>query len=284
MLVGQSGCDVELLSDPPVLFIRKTSSSLDYDGRLTAQAVKQASFCASNTLMGVAAPRLLRSGRLGERWSIDMQYCHYDNCIDFLQSASPSAVETLTERLLAIIDQSLRTAPVMTVPSSIVRDKCDVVCGKILTDRSLAAAHDVVRRSADLINELIPVSIRLPIGPCHGDMSLSNILIGPRSDVVLIDFLDVFIDTPLHDVVKLRQDTCHHWALLMYQRAFDAHRVKMSLRAIDERIVAHVSHADWYAELYLPFQVLNFMRILQYSRDERRTAWVMQTLERLMSV
>ncbi|MBT0858600.1 phosphotransferase, partial [Campylobacter coli] len=71
-----------------------------------------------------------------------------------------------------------------------------------------------------------------PIGYCHGDLTFSNILF-QNQNIVLIDFLDNFIETPLQDVVKLRQDTRHKWSLKMTHANYDEIKIRIILSYLD---------------------------------------------------
>lgn len=242
-----------------------------------AQAAKQEEFTRFRADDHVDAPRVLRSGRLtaAARWSFDMQYCRRDNAVDFLQTASMRQVDELVSRLIQVIEESVAGSVTGVVSNTVMRQKCDAVAER--------CAHPVVSAAAAYVGRMLPDELCLPIGPCHGDMSLSNVLVGRDCNVTLIDFLDVFLDTPLQDVVKLRQDTCHHWAFVMYKSSFDVHRLRMLLGVMDAVIDAHMRRHPWYVELYHLFQVLNFMRIMQYCHDARRVGWAVKTLEQLMA-
>ena len=60
---------------------------------------------------------------------------------------------------------------------------------------------DASQRVFDALSDML-----IPVGTCHGDLTFSNILFN-GNNYYLIDFLDSFIESPLLDIVKLRQDT-----------------------------------------------------------------------------
>ena len=55
-------------------------------------------------------------------------------------------------------------------------------------------------------------SVDILIGPCHGDLTLSNIILNPAERLVLVDYLDTFFESPLQDVAKLNQDLLLGWS------------------------------------------------------------------------
>ena len=110
--------------------------------------------------------------------------------------------------------------------------------------------------------------ICIPVGVCHGDLTFSNILFN-GNNYYLIDFLDSFIESPIMDMVKLRQDTAHLWSPLMYTGNYDSTRLNIICNKIDNELDKCFRKYDWYCKYYNIFQLLNFMRILQYAHDER---------------
>ncbi len=65
----------------------------------------------------------------------------------------------------------------------------------------------------------------MPVGICHGDLTFSNMLFN-GNNYYLIDFLDSFVESPLLDIVKLRQDSAYLWSQLMYIHDYDKIRLK----------------------------------------------------------
>ena len=122
----------------------------------------------------------------------------------------------------------------------------------------------------------------LPVGRCHGDLTFSNILFS-GTNYYFIDFLDSFIEAPLMDIVKLRQDTSHGWSQLMYTKRFDSVRQRIVNDKIDEALDAHFRKKyAWYARYYAPMQLMNFLRILQYAHDPRVISYLKTTIHKLL--
>jgi Ser/Thr protein kinase RdoA (MazF antagonist) len=110
-----------------------------------------------------------------------------------------------------------------------------------------------------------PISI--PVGCCHGDLTLGNILFFKNADLVLLDFLDCFIETPLQDMAKLRQDTCFKWSYLVYDGDFDRTKMDIIMSYMDRRFDLAFSKYDYYRQYYDLFQFLNLLRILPYATE-----------------
>lgn len=109
----------------------------------------------------------------------------------------------------------------------------------------------------------------IPVGLCHGDLTFSNILFN-GNNYYLIDFLDSFIESPLLDIVKLRQDTAWLWSQLMYVNPFDTIRLRIAFQKIDRELDSYFrGKYEWYGRYYKPLQLMNFLRILQYAHEEK---------------
>lgn len=126
----------------------------------------------------------------------------------------------------------------------------------------------------------LPNSIQIPLGKCHGDLTFSNILFTDRK-IILIDFLDNFIETPLQDIVKLRQDTKHLWSLKLYKREYDKTKIKIILNHLDNIIDKHFSKYEFYRKYYSIFQKINLLRILPYVKDESIFQYVVNEIIKL---
>ena len=123
----------------------------------------------------------------------------------------------------------------------------------------------------DHVRSLCNCPVVIPVGPCHGDLTLSNILFKKES-LHLIDFLDVFVESPLQDMVKIRQDTRHLWSLGQYSGTYDYVKLRLALEYLDDRFDHYFRKHRFYRSYYLPFQILNLLRIFPYCvKEESRT-------------
>ncbi|TDE21632.1 phosphotransferase [Vibrio owensii] len=54
--------------------------------------------------------------------------------------------------------------------------------------------------------------LMMPMGECHGDLTLSNLKVTEENELVLFDFLTCEINSPLQDAAKLIQDFEYGWS------------------------------------------------------------------------
>ena len=72
------------------------------------------------------------------------------------------------------------------------------------------------------------------------------------------------------DIVKIRQDTAYLWSTLMYHKPFDKVRLSIISERIDSAIDEYFTGKyEWYRRYYMPLQLMNFLRILQYGKEEK---------------
>ena len=117
-------------------------------------------------------------------------------------------------------------------------------------------------------------NITVKVGPCHGDMTLSNMIFTDK--IYLIDFLDSYIESPTIDLVKLRQDTLLYWSLNMIDDEVDTTKIKIGLNYIDNWLV------DKYKiDNYELFQIINLLRIFPYTKNEKIKKYLDYNLKKL---
>jgi hypothetical protein len=84
----------------------------------------------------------------------------------------------------------------------------------VANHKNAARFCDDVENSVNIIKSVSAEfrTITIPYGYCHGDLTLSNLILTQDKIVYLFDFLPTFINTPLQDIAKLDQDLIHGWS------------------------------------------------------------------------
>ncbi len=128
-----------------------------------------------------------------------------------------------------------------------------------------AHISDPVYEKISSVLHKVPLSTLVPVGFCHGDLNYLNMLVTSSNDIYLLDFLDTFLESPLQDFSKLRQDllynVCEH---------LDSSYCKVELRIVNEIILSKLyqqwSHI-WDSELLQLFDMFTLIRIIPYYTD-----------------
>ena len=100
-------------------------------------------------------------------------------------------------------------------------------------------------------------------------------LINYDHKLYLIDFLDSFIESPIMDIIKLRQDTKYKYILQLYNHNYDKNRINILFNYMYTKIENEFQEYESYFE-YL--DLMNFLRILQYSKNEKITKYIIKNL------
>ncbi len=274
---GHSGCTIEVMNRGNHLCLVKSTSDVKYINRLIEQAEKQKKY-AGHRYKAVKIPEILNIVQTPDQCHVEMEYIYSKNFVDFLETSNIHQIDTFISSVCHFVDAMISRSEMKKVPAEVVICKFEDVVRKIQSNsycRQAGGIDAVLERSAKIIRSC--PDLYIPVGACHGDLTLSNVLFNGYV-YYLIDFLDSFIESPLMDVVKLRQDTAYHWSVLMYNGDFATARMNLIMDRMDDRIREHFASYLWYKEFYGIFQLMNFLRILQYAHEERIVVYLRNSL------
>lgn len=279
---GHSGCDIEIVRDGLSLFIEKSTHDSRYVPRLVAQFEKQQNAFEQNN-GHIRIPQIFDINRTNDFAMARMEYIYSQNFIDYFETAGFEEINSFIECISEFVEKEIAASPVIAVASEVLLEKFRDVQSKVSQNPLFHNDAEIgkLMASSSAFFEAVPSSISLPVGRCHGDLTFSNILFS-KSNFYLIDFLDSFIETPLMDIVKLRQDSAFGWSKLMFIGKFDQTRLQIVSTRIDEAIHSRFSKYGWYRDYYQCFQLMNFLRILQYAKEERVAVFLSKIINQLL--
>lgn len=119
-------------------------------------------------------------------------------------------------------------------------------------------------------------NIKIPAGRCHGDLTLSNIIFSTEGGCQLIDFLDSFIESPLQDVAKIRQDFEFGWSF----RRMDENSIlkaKIFCKSFMPRAVLDIERL--YPLASKIFLHMTLLRICPYVEDSKTEQWLLNSMD-----
>lgn len=277
---GHSGCEIEVVREDSQLFILKSSRDPKYLSRLIRQANKQIA-ASELELQHIKVPKIRALYESDSEVIVKMDYIYSRNFVEFFEHAGFEQVNYLIDALIKFLEYEISNSEMTLVESSVVSKKFADVCFKIAENPHLKGYPEIekiLHQSAVIFKDLPDMLI--PIGECHGDLTFSNILFN-GNNYYLIDFLDSFIESPLLDIVKIRQDTAWLWSRLMYVGECDSLRLKIAFTKIDEALNHHfLKNYEWYGAYYTPLQIMNFLRILQYAHEKVVIEYLINVLSR----
>lgn len=237
---GNSGCKIEkiLLNNNYVIV---KSCNENYAIRLKKQIEKQ----KQETL--IKTPKIIKE-------MDNSVYMEYIENGEFYKSLTFENYKIISQYLVNYITENIQKSKNETISPNIFKSKWNDIklkCSNYKLDINLISKIDNIINS---LNDII-----LPIGKCHGDFTFSNILI-KNNEVYLIDFLDSFIESPIADIVKLRQDTKYKWSSLMTDNIFNYDIFNKIDKIITDTF-------DCTTISYKILELFNFLRILPYCKS-----------------
>ncbi len=275
---GHSGCEIVIVHEDNDLFIHKSTHDSGYVPRLVNQANKQIA-ASKIEYQNIRVPKVFEVEQNETSATIKMEYIYSRNYVEHFEQAGFEQIKYLIGAIKYFIDLEINNSRMETVPSHILTDKMADVARKVEKNVHLkddVEAQELVRKSSVVMDKV--GNMVLPVGMCHGDLTFSNILFN-GNNYYLIDFLDSFIESPLLDIVKIRQDTSYLWSTLMYNKPFDKVRLSIISEKIDVAIDEYFSgRYQWYRDYYMPLQLMNFLRILQYGHDDKVISYLKKVI------
>lgn len=235
IIKGLSGCQISVDGN----ILTKTAGSYS-KVRLAEQAAKQINFACTDK---ITAPRIYQFGY----GYMTMEYMRAYNFLEYAEIFPLDKVAASFNTLLDWIEQQAGAFFLLnTTPLKLKLAKIEQEIGQP-------------------INITLPNRISIPSGYCHGDLTLSNVMVNKSDNkLIFVDFLDSPVDSPLIDLAKLRQDTFFHWSLEIQPHNLDLSRLKILLEYFDGLIFNRFSVYDWYVDFYALFQQINLARLLPY--------------------
>lgn len=280
---GHSGCQIDIVNQDGQIYVYKSTSDPQYIKRLALQAKKQQKACSVG-YQHFHVPYIYELRESADKTSIKMQYVYSKNFIEFFEQAGFEQVDYLTAVLINFVEYEINKCKTQVVSSSIFREKYAEIRNKIKNNPIYIEDNDItdiMDRSQTVFDSLKEMTF--PVGTCHGDLTFSNILFN-GNNYYLIDFLDSFIDTPLQDIVKIRQDTLYRWSQLMYTKPYDAVRLRIICEKIDSEIDSYFHQKyDWYRNNYHTLQLMNILRILPYTHEKNIANYLQNILNSLLN-
>lgn len=279
---GHSGCQIDIVSENRQLYVYKSTRDPKYLQRLVLQAMKQKQ-ASLVEYQHIRIPTVFEIQKDEKQTVVKMQYVYSKNFVEFFEQAGFEQIEYLIGALKYFIEYEINQCKLQVISPEIFQKKFADICAKLEqngrygNDSEIRTIINDSQSYFDSLSEML-----LPIGISHGDLTFSNILFN-GNNYYLIDFLDGFIETPLQDIAKIRQDTAYRWSQLMYTKRYDEVRLGIICDKIDDELDSYFSNKyQWYRDHYKTIQLMNILRILPYAHEEKVICYLKNILNTLL--
>jgi len=284
-LEGRSGCPIRIVEKEGQIFVNKGSASLSYNDRLRKQSSKQNAFKSiypkNSSLL---APEVFSVGVSPDGLAFfEMEYVLGEKFSDFFPGLALPQLDLVVEIFINYFQSAIENAPFMEVPIETTKLKTEEVLQKVMP-----MTHYSSELKAALFGFLNDKKPRAPLPQsfCHGDFTLSNMLFKENGQIYVFDFLDSFIESPLIDLVKFRQDTKFLWSVIIDENLENHKVIKVMqiLNYIDSKLSLFLfgmpqDLQQWYNYL----EVFNLARIMPYAQKQGDIQFLNKSLTKLLN-
>lgn len=282
-LTGHSGAKVTLCRRGSASIVRKAAARPTANARLIRQAEKQRALSAH----GIAFPAVTVQGTDDDGIAyFEMAYVPSLTLASTIATAASydrAAVVTAVDKMLWLFRGAASGEIAATAFEGKINDVASACAQHAPTLPHLAAIHRLRDTLAAMPWRGIPAS------PCHGDLTLENILISPTRGVVFIDCDEPFASSFWLDAGKLYQDFHGYWflrhLLARPQSGADVLNAVQKLAQLERALHDVFAAADPALPERLPqLAALSLFRILPYARDEATVNFVLTRLSHILDL
>ncbi|NJN76485.1 MAG: phosphotransferase [Synechococcaceae cyanobacterium RL_1_2] len=188
----------------------------------------------------------------------------------------------LSNQLINYLNFYLDQANAIAPPLTIIKNKLIALRSQLINNHKFN--HQLINQVLLFLEENIP-PFPLVSHCCHGDLTFSNMIFTRTGKIYLIDFLDSFIESPLVDLVKLRQDTRFYWSLTI-DTQLESHKVckvKQVLTYMEQRFKAYLDRQPAHLQRWYDYlEIFNLVRIMPYVKQEQEIQFLTLHLQELL--
>lgn len=283
---GHSGSDVIVeFKNKCGLYVKKVSSN----DRLMLQADKQRLFISENDHLDIVSPRIIKNCFLNTSgtYEFHMSYITGLDMISFICQSSIDDVEEFTLSLFSYFDKIIHDCEVKYVVNKVLLKKIKSVSIELFKNPLIQKNN----KSEFLINVLNRLDhdinsreVNLPKGICHGDLTFSNMMYNIHTrKIVVFDFLDTYFESPIQDMIKIKQDLAFNWTFQKFPNKKDVDKKRFNIvrSYLDNEFENYFKSFKFYNENYKVLQIINLLRILVYSKDCKTISYLLECIKRL---
>ena len=277
-LLGYSGCILKILEKNGQKIVQKESPDESYNSRLMIQKEKQ---CSLN-LGDLINCKVYNDSLENNIYSFRMEYINGRTLADWLEQVELSSIEEIVNKVTSnYIAFDRKNYEAQSIFNNKIKSTKDAANSNFIARNWINSFDNFFLLLENYSWEGIVKS------PCHGDMTLENILI-ENGNLYLIDFLDSFYDTWMIDAAKLLQDTECFWS---YRRKRMSINLKVRLLVFKDLLISKIRNmpeGEYLIDTIYHVLLLNMLRILPYVKDENdckyllvETSYLLSKMERI---
>jgi len=272
-LNGCSKFDLKFDCDTEGWQVEKTASS-ENSSRLIKQAIKQRDYKKyinnHNTLRHLfEVPNVTQV----KEHSFLMPFYSGYSILELIEQDNIHILDSIIQKLFCLIYEEIDSSDVEIIHASIFRNKIDSVLVEINNDRA--------KEIGEKIKQTLNFSqYTLPINRCHGDLTFANMIFSDK--IILLDFLDCYVESPFQDVSKIMQELHLQWSYLTNSNfQCDTIKIDIAYKKLLELFYHHfaIFFDNNNKHISNLFYRITLFRILPYMKDEKIYNLILDKIE-----
>lgn len=266
--------NIQLINEDNNFFIQKSWSNVERGVLSIRKQIDFDEISISNLI--IKSPKVFKTQIIDSvSFEAKMEYIEGYSGSDISLIGTRDVSHNLRDALSMIINRNFEHSIIKSISNDIFITKIDQILSFLSTDKILEIKLKKLR------NEFLKDKFYdIPCGKCHGDLTLSNIIVSRTGSLNLIDFLPNFIESPLWDVVKIFQDLKYGWSYRDLCGPEKATAKIFFLNCIPSQLVFY---ENVFKRQILLLDSLNLARLCPYINDQKTRLWVIKSFDDSLS-
>ena len=266
--------NIQLLSEEDMFFVQKTWDNIERGGKSIRKQIDFDEISINNLI--IKSPKVFKTQIIdNKKFEAKMEYIEGYSGSDIALIGTREVSINLKDSLSMLINKYFEHSNLLKIDVKIFIEKIEEIKTKIYFDDELLLKLDQLK-SAFLRDNFLDI----PCGECHGDLTLSNIIVSRTGSLNLIDFLPTFIESPLWDIVKIFQDLKYGWSYRDLKGPEKASAKIFFLNCLPSQIKLY---EQVFCREILLFDALNLARLCPYVKDNKTRMWIIEYLDNSLS-
>ena len=266
--------EIKLISEDKSFLIKKTWKDVNRGINSIKKQIDFDEISVSNLI--IKSPKVFKTQIIDElRFEAIMEYVEGYSGSDISLIGTRELSLNLRETLSMLINKNFENSKIIRIDIDLFTEKLEKIILDLANDNELKNKLEILKS-----NFLKDKFLEIPSGTCHGDLTLSNIIVSRTGSLNLIDFLPTFIESPLWDIVKIYQDLKYGWSYRNLKGPEKASSKIFFLNCLPFQL--HIYEKVFKRQILL-FDALNIARLCPYIKEKETRGWIINILDKLLS-
>ena len=219
----------------------------------------------------IKSPEVYSTYLYKNKFEAKMEYVEGCSGSDISLIGSREVSLKIKDSLSMLINKNFEDSSIQNINTSIFIKKIERIISCVIGKNLIIERLNMIKKEF-----LKDKSLLIPIGPCHGDLTLSNIIISRSGAINLIDFLPTFIESPLWDIVKIYQDLKYGWS---YRHLSGPEKESAKIFFLSCIPNQFFLYENFFKRQINLLDALNLARIYPYLKDKETELWLNKFLD-----